>query len=375
MHELTCPGCGSPAQFNTRDYILMCSFCSASFKFDAETGAKELFNDHYIVPNTMDAVRVKETVLEWIRRLHHKPSAVEKEYVVLDIRGTSVPHWVISMEVHTAWKGLVKRHRRNFDAKLGAEYLTESGTFRRSYRWAINARSNICENWGMERMHEPKEHINVVWDGFPLDSTFSRGRMSQEVEGEKSAYESREYFEFKYANGLPLLGAQIGDEEAVRRAKTHIEWYHYNLAQMHADYLLDCRHEIDIAGIQLIHLPFWHASYVYRPSNALRHFYKPVEKHVTIEGIRGGILKGELGLIHRDKVQVNAVITFGISIFFFLLGAVWSPSFFLVALFFGVVAGLSAYMAIIKLEERKRQVNHVTPDASKSRTATHDLYA
>ncbi len=375
MHELTCPGCGSPSQYNIRDYVLMCSFCSASFRYDVENGHKELFNDHYIVPNTIDAVKVKETVLEWIRRLHHKPGMVDKEYVVLDIRGTSIPFWVVSLEIHTSWKGIVQRQRRALDAKMGAEFLTESGNFRRSYRWAISSRNNICENWGMSRLHEPKEPVNIVWDGFPMDSTFSRGRMTPEVEGEKSAYESREFFEFKYANSLPILGVQVSEAEAVRRAKTQVEWYHYNLAQMHADYLLDCRNELDIAGVQLLHLPFWHATYVYRPANALRHFYKPVERHVTVEGIRGGILKGELGVIHRDKVQVNAVITGGCSLFFFLLGAVWNPSFFLIALFFGVVSGLSAYIAMIKLEERKRQVNHITPDANKARTATQDLYA
>ena len=299
---------------------------------------------------------------------------MEKEFVVLDIRGVSVPFWVVSLEIHSNWKGIVQRQRRSLDHKMGAEYLTESGTFRRSYRWAINARNNICETWGLPRMHEPKEPVQVVWDGFPMDSTFSRGRMTPEAENEKSAYESREFFEFKYANGLPILGVQVGEDEALRRARTHVEWYHYNLAQMHADYLLDCRHEVDIAGVQLIHLPFWSASYVYRPANALKHFYRPQEKSVIIEGIRAGVLRGELGVIHRDKVQVNAIVTGGISIFFFLLGAVWSPTFFLVSLFFGVVSGLSAYIAMIKLEERKRQVSHITPKSEKQRVATQELY-
>jgi len=44
-------------------------------------------------------------------------------------------------------------------------------------------------------------------------------------------------------------------------------------------------------------------------------------------------------------------------------------------LFFGVVSGLSAYIAMIRLEERRRFVHHVTPDAVKARTATQDLYA
>ena len=68
------------------------------------------------------------------------------------------------------------------------------------------------------------------------------------------------------------------------------------------------------------------------------------------------------------------MVTGGAALLFFLLGAVWTPIFFLVSLFFGVVSGLSAYIAMIKLEERKRQVNHVTPDASKMRAKTRELY-
>ena len=374
MHELTCPACGSPSQYNFRDFVMMCPFCSASFRLDVETGRKDLFGDHYIIPNTIDPVRLKEHVIEWLKRLHHKPGLAEKEFVILDIRGTSIPFWIVSLEIHTVWKGVVQRNKRPTDAKLGADYLTESGTFRRAYRWAVNGRSNICENWGMARLHEPKEPVNVVWDGFPLDSTYSRGRLTTETQGEKSAYERREFFEFKYANGLPILGCQIHEDEALRRAKTHVEWYHYNIALMHADYLIDCRHELDIAGVQLIHVPFWHATYAYRPANFLRHFYRPIEKHVIIEGINGGILKGELGIIHRDKVQINAVVTGGAAVLFFLLGAVWTPMFLLVALFFAIVSGLSAYIAMIKLEERKRQVNHVTPNASQANAKAQELY-
>jgi len=374
MHELTCPACGSPSQYNLRDYVMNCPFCSASFRFDMETGRKENFGDHYIVPNTLDQVRVKEQVLEWLKRLHHKPGVADKEFVILDIRGASVPFWIVSLEIHTVWRGLVQRQKRGTDAKLGAEYLTESGNFRRTYRWAVNARSNICENWGMEKLHEPKESVKVVWDGFPLDSTYSRGRLTPETPGEKSAYERREFFEFKYANGLPILGCQINEEEALRRAKTHTEWYHYNIALLHTDHLIDCRHELDIAGVQLINLPFWEATYAYRPTNFLRHFYKPVEKRVMIEGINGGILKGELGLIHRDKVQINAVVTGVAALLFFLLGAIWTPAFFLVSLFFGAVSGLSAYIAMVKLEERERHLTHVMTDSSKGHAKAKELY-
>jgi hypothetical protein len=330
-----------------------------------ENGRKEFFNDHYIIPNTIDAIKAKETVIEWLKRLHHNPSLAEKEFVVVNIKGVSVPFWIVSFEIHTAWKGLVQRTRRMSDSKLGAEYLTESGNFRRAYRWAINARSNICEHWGMARLHEPKENSPVHWDGFPLDSTLSRGRLeAPEQEGGKSHYESREFFEFKYANNVPILGIQIDEEEAMRRAKTHIELYHTGLAQMHADYLIDCRHEIDTAGIQLIHMPFWYVSYIYRPKSMLRFFHKPVEKQVILEGVTSGVLKGELAVVHRDKVWVNAVTTGIISIIFLMFGAVWHTSFLMVSLFFAAVAAVSAYVAMIRLENRTKHIHHVTVEGA-----------
>jgi hypothetical protein len=375
MHELTCPACGSPSQQNIRDHILMCPFCSASFRFDLETGRKETFGDHFIIPNTLDPARVKEQVLEWLKRLHHKPGVADKEFVVLDIRGASVPFWIVSLETHTVWKGQVQRQKKTTDSRLGSDFLTESGNFRRTYRWAVNARSNVCENWGLARLHEPKEAIDVVWDGFPLDSTYSRGRITPETQGEKTAYDRREFFEFKYSNGLPILGCQIGEEEALRRAKNHVERYHYDIALMHTDYLLDCRHELDIAGVQLIHLPFWEATYAYRPTSFLRHFYRPIEKHVLVEGINGGILKGELGIIHRDKVQINSAVTGVAAVLFFLMGALWNPIFFLVSLFFGVVSGMSAYIAMVKLEERKNLNKHVMKDQAGASLKAKESYS
>src|SRR5438105_3166014 len=131
MHELTCPACSSPSQFNLRDHLLMCPYCSATFGVDFETGRKELYGEHYIIPN---------------------------------------------------------------------------------------------------------EHIAICWDGFPLDSTFSRGRLEEEKDTRgKTAYERREFFEFKFANGLPILGIQVTEEEALRRARNHVEQYHFHMAELHCD--------------------------------------------------------------------------------------------------------------------------------------------
>ncbi len=346
MHEIACPACNTPSSFDFRDYILTCPFCSSSFKFDVDSGLKEIFSDHYIVPNTSDPRAVKELVHEWLKRLHHRPGSTSSEFFVTDIKGMSIPYWVVSLEGHSYWKGLVSRKFKNrLETHAGADYLVEAGQFRRSYRWAICARQNLCESWGMTRLHEPQEQVQTDWDGFPLDSTFSRGRLSSGEESERSAYDIREFFDFKFANGLPIAGVQINEEEALRRAQNHVNLYHYKLAKLNVDFLVDIRTELEIAGIQLLHLPFWHAKYIYRPRTALRHFYQPKEKNVLLDGYGKGVLKGELAIIYQDKIIVNAFVCAAAAIVFLLLGAAWHPAFFLIALFtvgVGVVSVLKS---------------------------------
>lgn len=351
MYELACPACNSPSQYDFNDYLLMCPFCSCTFKLESETGQKEPFGDHYIVANTSSPAQVKTLVLEWLKRLNHKPGATEKEYYVVNISGLSIPFWVVSMEAHTHWKGLVKRQtRQKLEQAPGSEFLVESGTFKRNYRWAVSGRNNICESWGMTRLHEPKEDMRVQWDGFPLDSTFSRGQI-QDTANEKSAYDAREFFEFKFANGLPLLGVQVNEDEALRRSKMHVEQYHLELARSNVDFLTDYRTEVEVAGLQLVHLPFWYATYVYRPRTALRYFYQAKEKSVVLEGYNNGILAGEIAIQRKDKLWVNSVITGVATLFLLALGAIWHPAFFAVALFTGAVAAASGYVAGMRAKE------------------------
>lgn len=350
MHELTCPSCNKPSQYVFSDYLMMCPFCSATFHFNVNNGQKELFGDHYIVANLLDAGAVKELALEWLRRLHHRPGSVDKEFFVVDVQGFSLPVWVISMEAHTAWKGLVKRQTPlQVNLTTADEHLVENGNFRRGYRWAISARTNICETWGLTRLHEPPEPIPVDWDGFPLDSTLSRGRLVSEEQ--KSAYEARNFFEFKYANGLPILGIQVDEDEALRRAQSHVQLYHYRISSLNVDYLIDNRTEIEVAGIQLIHIPVWKVGYVYRPKNILRHFYKGKEKRLLLDGHGKGVLTGQLALVHTDKVLVNGYITSITTAVFLMLGLAWHPAFLIVSLFSLIVASISFYQSAKRKKE------------------------
>lgn len=353
MYELQCPSCNKASQYNFSDFLLLCPFCSATFRFDVETGQKELFGDHYIVPNLLDAGTIKELALEWLRRIHHKPGAVDKEFFVVDVQGFSIPIWIVSLEGHTAWKGLVKKQNRHIMTHSNTDFLVETGQFRRSYRWAILARTNICETWGLTRLHEPTEAISVEWDGFPFDSTFSRGRLLDEEQ--KSAYDARHYFEFKYANGLPILGIQVEEEEGLRRAKNHVELYHYKLSCLNTDYLIDYRTELEVAGIQLIHVPIWKVGYLYRPRSLARHFYKPKEKRLIIDGYAKSILTGELAMVYHDKVMINAYVTAGAAILLFMLGVTWHPAFVIVAIFALAISVFSVYTSMKRKAEKEEE--------------------
>jgi hypothetical protein len=360
MHELYCPACNNSSQYDFSDYLLMCPFCSTTFKVDLATGNKSLFGDHFVIPNTIDPATVKDLALEWLKRLHHKPGQVESEFFVTDIQGMSIPLWIVSLEGHTSWKGLVKKHTKMMTRAEGNQYLTEQGQFRRSYRWAISARKNICETWGLARLHQPVEQIPVEWDGFPLDSTLSRGRL---VAGEnlKPAYEVRKYFEFKFANGLPILGIQINEDEALRRTKSHIELYHHKLSCQNVDYLVDVRTELEIAGIQLIHTPFWKVTYMYRPRNSLRYFFKPQEKRLIIDGYGKGMLKGELAIAYNDKVTINGIVCCLAFLVFFVLGLVWHPALLMAALFSLIVGLISLYVGATKRKQLEEELKHSEP--------------
>ena len=363
MYELSCPNCSASAQYDFNDYLLMCPQCSCTFQRDLETGQKEIYNDHYIVPHSATPVQVKEDVLEWLARMHHKKANISQEYKFKALRGLCIPYWIVSIEAHTAWKGLVKReNRQRLDHHLGTDWLNESGQFRRNYRWAISARKNICEAWGLTRLHKPKERITVKWDGFPLDSTFTRGQV-RPADSDRNIFDAREKFEIKFGNGLPITGIQVSEDEALRRARMHVELYHLELSRLNTDHLTDLRTETELIGIQLVHLPFWFATYFYQPRSPLKHFIAPKEKHVLLSGYNNGVLDGELPIKRNDKIYVNTILCAFVAIIFLLLGVLWHGGFLIVALFFLCITLGGAYLGIIKASYEDTMAYSINPEA------------
>lgn len=366
MHELNCPTCNTPSQFEIRDYFHLCPYCSTTFQLDFTTGKKEIFHDHFIIPNQVDAKRIKEIVVDWFKRFHHSPVQAEADFKVTQLSGVSIPYWVVSVDVHTNWKGYVTRQNQNrLDSSPNARYLIEKGGFKRTYRWAISARQNINEHWGIIRLHDPHEEIEADWDGFPLDSTFSRGLLgaispAEENKIEDKIYEAKEPFDFRFANGTKILSTQIDETEAIRRAQRHIDQYHLKLAQVQCDTLIDVQTEFDMAGIQLIHLPIWVGKYLYKPTGFLSHFTTYQEKHLLIDGFGAGVLKGELVLAKNEKLMINAWVTAAAAIVTIILAFALHPAFIFVA-FFAVGISLTS----VHLANKKAFSRFTSPEQDK----------
>ena len=53
---------------------------------------------------------------------------IEKDFVIVDVQGFSLPVWITSTECHTAWKGLIKKINPNkVGAQRQSDYIEESG--------------------------------------------------------------------------------------------------------------------------------------------------------------------------------------------------------------------------------------------------------
>lgn len=369
MPEITCPRCKAPTNSVATSQMLMCPFCSATFSLDWESGEKEIFQDHFIVPNAISAAQSKEMAIEWAKRVHHDPKKVEKEFIVSDISGCSIPFWVVSLEVNTNWKGFVKKERTKVHEISKSDYVVENGYLRRNYRWSICAQKNFCDFWGLDLLHEPREPIMVEWDGFPLDTTFSRGRidgntgiktLDEGQQDELSAYDNKENFDFKYSNGHDILPIEVKESEAVRRAVFHTKLYHFKLAKSNVHIIVDSHSEHETSGVELIHLPFWYVKYVYRPSSFLRYFYKDTPKNILLEGYTGGVLKSELSIRKKDKIMINATICLAIAVVLALLSVLWSPVLWFFVGFFIFIAVvslvLSSFEKINNVADRENKV-------------------
>ena len=148
------------------------------------------------------------------------------------------------------------------------------------------------------------------WDGFPLDSTFSRGRLDNQGAPETKTTEKslrcERKIDYKYSNDLAIMPVEVSEEEAIERAP-NITRYHTEIAEQNLDthqYPHRNRHRRSSAHSST----FWSSKYLYRPNGILRHLKPSKEKRVLIEGYTGGVLAGELAIVQEDKLKINTVV-------------------------------------------------------------------
>ncbi len=340
MFEIACPNCKASFEYTNEEYIHLCPFCSAGFIIDMEHGSKEIISDHFIVPSEMQIEEVKNNFMGWLRSHYHKSVKLNDEFEILGCYGVMLPYWVISLDAQTVWSGHSAKMKSypGQTPELSEKFVQEQGQFSRRYRWAVLARRSPKEHWGIERLHNPKEHIMVDWDGFPLDE--SLGIAGQ---GKKEIYLAKEKFRFEIAGSLPVTGVQIKEEQAIMRARDQITEYHRRISKTKSGTLYEHRTEVEIAGIQLVHIPFWFIRYSFSPKSLLRFFITSRERHVVFQGYTKVVLDAELPVSNSEKLYMNLVLSGVGSFISLLLGFLTYHLFFLLFLFFLCVGTFSIW--------------------------------
>ena len=340
MFEVSCPSCNSSFEYDVEDYIHLCPYCSASFIIDLEEGAKDLVGDHYIVGNRIDREGIENIFFSWLKERYHRPDRIKDEFQVLGVYGISLPFWVISMEAHTFWSGhsLKAKQYPGQPLSYGSRFVKEENRFSRRYRWSIMARNSPKEHWGLERLHHPRENIMVDWDGFPLDES-----MGKVVDNSPPIYDSKQTFKFEHANGHTIAGVQVRERSAIARAKDQVTEYHRRICKTKVGTLYEHRTEIEVVGIQLIHLPFWVLRYAFTPKSVFRYFTTARERRLVISGYTDAVLDAELPLDNTDKVMTNFFICGVLAVVSLLLSFAIHPLFVLVSFLFAAVCVLSAW--------------------------------
>ena len=333
MKEILCVKCNNSIEYKEKDYLYSCNYCNTSFTLNLEAGVKERFGDHYILPNKLDGERARELFFKFLVRNFHKSVIVNKEFFIK-------PFWVVSLAANTTWTGHSEKKQIAPGLKNSNEsyYAGESGSFNGKYRWAILARDNIHEFWGMNKFHVPIEPINVDWNGFSFDHN-----LGSTEDQEKELYDMREFFNAKFGKGITLLSVQSSEADGITKVKEQITEYHRRVAKTKVSFLNDYSTEFEIAGYQLIHIPLWHVSYMYKPTGILKYFCKPEDKWALINGCTGAMIKFEHPIGKADKIYLNILVTSFFTLGFFILGLKISPLFYIISLFLALISVASAY--------------------------------
>ncbi|MGY3803173.1 hypothetical protein ACWNT8_03800 [Pigmentibacter ruber] len=343
MFEVSCASCQASFDYSPDDYIHLCPFCSAGFIIDPDEGAKDLIGDHYIIPSTIQKENLESIFNEWITKRYHNPGKIKSEFSILGSYGIILPYWVISAEAHTFWSGhsAKKNLYPGRVRDLASGFIKEEGRFSRRYRWAILARKSPKEHWGLERLHHPRESVNVDWEGFPLDET-----MGVQDEGLKPIYEAKVPFKYEQTNEIAVASIQTRETSAVARAKDQINEYHRRMVKTKVGTLYEHRTEIEVVGLHIVHIPFWYIRYSFSPKSLFKFFTTVRERRILIQGYTKAVLDAELPLNNSDKVMTNIVVCGILGFVSLTLSVFIHPLFYLLFVLFLIIIGLSTWKII-----------------------------
>ncbi|MFH0793970.1 MAG: hypothetical protein V2A74_08060 [bacterium] len=310
--ELQCSSCGAPVPYLEGEALLNCPYCGMTIMlgdFDKIVKVEE----HLMVPLHTDKTDVTRLCREWLSKGFLTASDADELARFDEVKGLFRPFWAVNIDAKSFWSGMDRRTRivgSGKSQRTETYYVPVNGEFDEEFHWAVFARQDEDNYFGLEALNPGKRAFNADWGAFILN--FGLGdRASDKTDLTLMA----EPFNIAKTSGLEILNGQLVRDVAEQNACNGVREYHRQLASRKCSSLSNCDTTTYIRKTSLIYTPLWFVKYSYK-TKAYR---------FLVHGGMGSIIKGEYPVGKYDKALV-VTLAMGVLIAIFTLLAIHQNS-------------------------------------------------
>jgi hypothetical protein len=237
--KINCPECGGSLRLSGGEAIVTCEYCGSAVNM--AVGSK-YFLKHSIIPNRLAPAEAERHARSWMSGGFLKPADLAVKAKMVSMELSFVPLFVINATAETSYSGLFTR---------AGPATPRKGVLRKEYCWKV---------LGRRASDFPAREYDV-----PL---------AAKAQFSLSLLEPSSRF----------LNAEIGDGEAVERARQEIESNQLFLISQDVDHLEGAETKFDARDMEFLHVPVWNVRYEYR-----KRIYE-----LVLDGHTGQVVKGEI---------------------------------------------------------------------------------
>ncbi len=313
VKKFQCPHCNAPMDVNPEDAIFNCVSCGQAILADGS-----LFDNHYILRNTLNQKKIHDIVKEFIRKKGFMRGI--KGYKITNITPSLMPFWVVTTDAYTHFVGYL-RYTETRTRTVG------SGKNRRTVTEHVTVYRPIDREIREKRADVLLGRRGSSIFGYERVKDIVRAEFTNAVQFNHDQLQADEK-EFNY------LSSEINIDAANQLGKTHVFDNHRAQAEKACTKVFDCATQLTFEGTYFVHAPVWQIEYE----------FKGETYRMAILGSSGRVIIGEL------PVTTTFRIIF-LSLTVLLLGGAGVASYFLrhlvyVPIIAGIVAAVIGFFTL-----------------------------